>query len=216
MMLKRIKQGFSAPEGIWKPSLPLLCQGTLFSHPGSYKTIWISLTWDMVNQQHSRWSFCHPSLCYMILVTEWQVLEGRWLKYLTRVGPPWNHITWVKLASPFNSRLKTRLRTKVFPPTGDLALRALRPAVLHLPLCLQLKDRCLAFLVTLWCMKPWRVRYVRSLSCSSHPFSLFALNDHSLRLYNRPGHMRVQRWLGQSCRRGPCSLGGGFVAEWFR
>lgn len=114
-MLKRIKQGFSAQEGIWKPSLPLLCQGTLFSHPGSYKTIWISLTRDMVNQQHSRWSFCHPSLCYMILVTEWQVLEGRWLKYLTRVGPPWNHITWVKPASPFNSRLKTRLRTKVFP-----------------------------------------------------------------------------------------------------
>lgn len=31
MMLNGIKKGFSAPEGIWKSSLALLCQGILFS-----------------------------------------------------------------------------------------------------------------------------------------------------------------------------------------
>lgn len=69
MIRNMIKQGFSAPEGIWKPSLALLCQGTLFSHPGSYSTVWSSLTQEMVIQQHSRGPFRHTSLCYVIPVT---------------------------------------------------------------------------------------------------------------------------------------------------
>lgn len=84
MMLYRIRHWFSAPEGIWKPSLARLGQGTLFSHPGSYNTVWVLWHRIWFIKQRSTGPFCHLNLCNEILVTEWQILEGRWLKYLTR------------------------------------------------------------------------------------------------------------------------------------
>lgn len=134
MMLNRIKQGFSAPERIWKPSPALLGQGTLFSHPGSYNIVWSSLTWDMVIQQHSGGLFRHPSLCYVILVTEWQILEGRWLKYLTRARA----LPEITLhGSSQLHLLNPDWRPKSFTPTGDSVLRGMRPPMLPLPLHLQ-------------------------------------------------------------------------------
>lgn len=103
------------------------------------QSVWTFLTQDMVIKQHSRGLFCHLNLCNKILVTELQIVESRWLKYLTRARAfpeitlhgsgqlhpltPWQGIH--------------RLKTKSPTPSGDSAFTETRPPVLHLPLYLQ-------------------------------------------------------------------------------
>lgn len=82
VMLTLDKRGFSAPEGIWKLSLSLLCQGTLFHILAL--AIQSGVLWHRISLSNNRGPFCHLKLCNKILVTEWQILESRRLKYLTR------------------------------------------------------------------------------------------------------------------------------------
>lgn len=60
---------------------PALSRISVFT--GSSSTVWSS-GHSMVLKHHRRGPFCHLNLCNKILLTEWLILEGRWLKYLTR------------------------------------------------------------------------------------------------------------------------------------
>lgn len=189
VMLNRIKQGFSAPEGIWKCSPSLLCQGTLFSHSGSHNRIWGSLTQDIAITQNSGGSFCHLHLCNKIYVAEWQLLVGRWLKYLSRARAFPAIILHAQVSSAPEPLLKE---------FTDLKLRRLsflgwwgHPC--HICLCLQflapvsgtfnnsLMNECFGSQVT-----------IKSLSCIICLHSLFSFLSHPSSSCDQPGMLECK------------------------
>lgn len=103
-----LQRGFGNPP--WPCFVKEFCFHWLLQHSMEF---W---TQDMVLKHHRRGPFCHRNLCNKILLTEWLILEGRWLKYLARArGFPEIMLHGSGQLQPATlSRGIRRLKTKVF------------------------------------------------------------------------------------------------------
>lgn len=150
--------------------------------------------------KHHRRPFCHLNLCNKILLTEWLILEGRWLKCLARVeaslkscymGQASSNLQPFLTVPDWRPNSSTPTQILLLGQWGHLCCIALWLQILA--------HQCLAFLTILWWMNVSASQVtVRSLSCISHLLKLFPVNTHSLRSYDRPGHARMHRWLRHS------------------
>lgn len=118
MILNRIKRGFSAPEGIWKPSPALLCQGTVLTPWVSQQSLWLSDTG--YGYQTKQWRLLLLfRLCNEICVAEQEMSVG--------IISEWNkglHCSCITVGSGqlHPSQGIHRFKTKVFCYQWRLAL----------------------------------------------------------------------------------------------